>query len=327
MIASIRRNLLSGVASAVSPRGTRGRLSILIYHRVRPQDVPDDEGSVRADEFSRQMETLAEHFHVLALPEAVERLASGTLPSRAASVTFDDGYADNATVALPILLQYRVPATFFVATGYLNGGRMWNDTIAHAIARHPGAQIDLTSEGLGIHAIGTPAERRATTANVIASWKYAEPRARDGFAARLAERVHLKADPTLMMTTAQVLQLATAGMTIGAHTVSHPILKRLPDEQARAEIIESRRVLQEMIRLPVALFAYPNGRPGTDYSSVHVQMVREAGYSAAVSTAWGAARHGADTFQLPRFTPWDRTPARFATRLVRNLLTPAPATA
>ena len=72
----------------------------------------------------------------------------------------------------------------------------------------------------------------------------------------------------------------------------------------------------------MSLFAYPNGRPGVDYApDVHPGMVRELGFDAAVSTHWGAARAGADCYQLPRFTPWDRGRVRFGLRLARNLLT------
>jgi hypothetical protein len=68
----------------------------------------------------------------------------------------------------------------------------------------------------------------------------------------------------------------------------------------------------------VRLFAYPNGKPGRDYSREHVDMVRELGFEAAVSTAWGVGHAASDPYQLPRFTPWDKTPGRFALRLLHN---------
>ena len=69
---------------------------------------------------------------------------------------------------------------------------------------------------------------------------------------------------------------------------------------------------------PVTLFAYPNGRPGRDYGDGHVQMVKDAGFQAAVSTRWAPAMRDSDPFQLPRFTPWDVTPGRFLARLLAN---------
>ena len=70
---------------------------------------------------------------------------------------------------------------------------------------------------------------------------------------------------------------------------------------------------------PVTLFAYPNGKPGRDYLAEHVQMVREAGFRAALSTAPGAATYDADSLQLPRISPWQRTPGRFGLALARSL--------
>ena len=117
----------------------------------------------------------------------------------------------------------------------------------------------------------------------------------------------------------QVRQLHRAGMGIGAHTAHHPILASLPAAAARGEIAAGRAALEAIIGAPVPLFAYPNGKPGTDYRAEHVRMVRELGFEGAVSTAWGADAEG-DAFQVPRFTPWDRTPGRFLARLCRNLL-------
>jgi peptidoglycan/xylan/chitin deacetylase (PgdA/CDA1 family) len=123
----------------------------------------------------------------------------------------------------------------------------------------------------------------------------------------------------LMMTSAQVLALRRAGMGIGAHTLSHPILAGLPDADIAREVAEGREVLERIVQAPVRLFAYPNGKPGVDYDGRAVDAVRRAGYAAALSTAWGAAIHGDDVFQLPRFTPWDRSSMAFALRMLRNL--------
>jgi peptidoglycan/xylan/chitin deacetylase (PgdA/CDA1 family) len=123
-----------------------------------------------------------------------------------------------------------------------------------------------------------------------------------------------------MMTGEQVRSLRRAGMQIGAHTVSHPILAKLDANQAADEIGRSREVLEGLLGEKVGMFAYPNGKPGTDYlPDVHPRLVRELGFDAAVSTRWAAARRGEDAFQIPRFTPWDRGRTRFGLRLVKNL--------
>jgi hypothetical protein len=94
----------------------------------------------------------------------------------------------------------------------------------------------------------------------------------------------------------------------------------LDDAAARSEIGRSREELQGWLKEPVTLFAYPNGKPGEDYGERDAAMVKALGFSAAVSTRWGAARRGSNPFELPRFTPWDATRMRFGLRLARNLL-------
>lgn len=305
--------------SALSPAGAQARLTVLIFHRVLPEPDPLFPGVPDAARFQAQMHWIKTWFNVLALPEAVERLRAGDLPARAAAITFDDGYADNATVALPILKRLELPATFFIAAGYLDGGRMFNDTVIESIRRARGPELDLTRWGLGRHEIADDACRRRAIDRLLGTLKYLDPREREDKAAALAQAAGTELPRDLMLTTDQVRALAAAGMTIGAHTVSHPILSRVAEPEARAEMGEGRERLEAITGRRVALFAYPNGKPGTDYTGTHVRLAREAGFEAACSTGWGAATRRCDLFQIPRFTPWDRSGWRYALRLAGNL--------
>ena len=94
------------------------------------------------------------------------------------------------------------------------------------------------------------------------------------------------------------------GFGIGAHTLSHPILAQCSRKSAWNEISSVREIISDLIRGNVDLFAYPNGIPLLDFNNEHIQMVKKAGYKAAVTTQPGVARHGHSLFQLPRFTPW-----------------------
>lgn len=310
---------LRPVLSLLSPAGRRARLSILIYHRVLPEPDPLLPGDPDAASFRWQMRLLARHFHPLPLDEAVSRLRNGTLSARAVSVTFDDGYADNVTVAMPILREESVPATFFIAAGYLNGGRMFNDTVIETVRRLPAGEVDLTEEGAGVRRIESDADRVGLYTDLIRGLKYLPPEERNARAEALADRSGVRPPTELMMTTEQLRELAAAGMGIGGHTLTHPILTRVDRDTARREIGEGKVQLEALLNRPVTLFAYPNGRPGQDYAPEHVKLARDCGFQAAVSTGWGTAGRDTDPFQLPRFTPWDRTPLRFGLRLARNL--------
>src|SRR5262245_19841153 len=102
------------------------RLSVLAYHRVLPAPDPLRPSEPTAAEFEQRMRWVKANFNVLPLTEAVGALREGRLPERALSITFDDGYADNHDIELPILARLGLPATFFVATGFLDGGCMFN---------------------------------------------------------------------------------------------------------------------------------------------------------------------------------------------------------
>lgn len=308
-----------------APGGVRGRLSILIFHRIlaAPDALLPDE--LDALGFDAICGWLRRWFNVLPLDEAVRQLAAGDLAARALSITFDDGYADNHNVALPILARHGMCATFFVATGFLDGGRMFNDTLIEAVRRTPHATLDLS----GVHAAGlcdnyrvgdTPAKREAIDA-IIAAVKYLPQAQRDDVVAAIAARSAARLPDDLMMRSDQVLSLHRAGMQIGAHTVSHPILAQMAPDEARREIAESRRTLEAVTGARIGLFAYPNGRPERDYGPVHAAMVRDLGFDAAVCTAPGAADLRCDRFQLPRFTPWDRSRLRFGIRMLANYRT------
>lgn len=298
----------------------RGKLSILIYHRVHKKADALFPEEVDARRFDQHLHWLTGAFNLLPLADAVDLLHAGKLPPRSACITFDDGYADNAEVALPILRQHRVPAVFFISTGFLDGGRMWNDTVIESVRRAQGGVLDLSIVDLGRHDIATPVARRTAIKALLNQLKYLAQTIRDE---RVEQIRHAVAEPLpddLMMRSEQVRELDAAGMTIGGHTVSHPILSRTDAVSARNEIRAGREALHSLTGKPVTLFAFPNGRPVEDYAPEHVNMVRELGFHAAVSTAWGAASRNSDLFQLPRFTPWDKTALRFSLRLTGNLL-------
>jgi peptidoglycan/xylan/chitin deacetylase (PgdA/CDA1 family) len=306
------------MAGAVSMSPLGKRLSILIYHRVLPRQDPLFPSEVDAARFDQHLSFLKQSFNIIPLGAAVHGLRNNSLPPRAACITFDDGYADNAEIALPILQRHGVAATFFVATGFLNGGRMWNDTVIELIRRAP-QQTDLRSLELGRFTLDSMASRRQAIGALLDSLKYLPLDARQRQVDAMTELLGVTPPDDLMMSSEQVRQLHRAGMEIGGHTVNHPIIARMDSAGARAEIAGGKAQLEQIIGAPVRLFAYPNGKPGQDYLPEHVAMVEELGFDAAVCTAWGAASRGSDLFQLPRFTPWDQGQTRFTLRMMQNL--------
>jgi peptidoglycan/xylan/chitin deacetylase (PgdA/CDA1 family) len=292
---------------------------VLLYHRIRAERDPLFAEEPDAAKFAEQLEWVSRYFTVLPLTDAICLLRNGKLPARALAITFDDGYADNATVAWPLLRRHGLPATIFVATGFLDGGRMWNDAIIEAIRRVPQGVLDVDAIGLGTHVIDDDASRRGAIRALLGQLKYLPAAQRRERVDELVRIAGVELPNDLMLSRDALRRLALDGMEVGAHTINHPILAGLDDDAVRREMAGSRDELECLLRQPVRLFAYPNGKPNRDYSAATVSLVRSIGFKAAVSTSWGAARMGDDVFQIPRFTPWDRSELKFGIRMALNL--------
>jgi len=318
---NIALDLLKAAGNFMCGFGRRRKLSILIYHRVlkEPDFMRPDETDVQT--FGWQMELLAHYFNVLPLAEALERMRHGNLPPRAVCVTFDDGYADNATLALPILERWNLPATFFIATGFLDGGRMWNDTVLESVRVLDGECLDLSAIGQGVHSVGTPEDKARAGYELLKGLKHLPANQRAEFVDHIASLAGSLPND-LMMSSAQVKTMHDRGMEIGGHTVSHPILANLSEDEARREVAEGKARLEAIIEEKVRFFAYPNGKPVNDYKPGQIGIVRDLGFQAAVSTTWGVADSESDIWQLPRFTPWDRSPVKFMARLIAGYRRP-----
>ena len=309
-----------------TPAGAKGHLSIVIFHRVLPTPDPLFPGDPDVQRFDDICAWLAAWYQVLPLDEAAARLARGSLPERALAITFDDGYADNHDLALPILQKYGLCSTFFIATGHLDGGCMWNDIIVEAVrhTRLPELELGgLRLSGVDCVALADVGQRREAIQKLLDACKYLAQPVRQAAAQAIAEHACVTPRSDLMMRSDQVRAMASMGMQIGAHTVTHPILSRLNDLEAENEIAQSKSDLQDLLGQPVTLFAYPNGKPRLDFGARDVALVAKLGFDAAVSTAYGAAKFAnASRHQLPRFTPWDLGHWPFAFRLARNLRQP-----
>jgi peptidoglycan/xylan/chitin deacetylase (PgdA/CDA1 family) len=309
--------------SFMSPAGKRGRLSVLTFHRVLPRhdpllpDLPD------AHEFERQMRWVRDWFNVVPLGAGIDMLYAGTIPSRALAVTFDDGYADNEELAAPILRRLGMSATFFVSTAFLGGGCMWNDRVIEAVRACQSPELDLGAIGLKKYSMQSPAARSQSVRALLLDIKHFDADRRQALTDAIVELTGAQEKSGLMMSPDQVRQLRVLGMDVGAHTVNHPILTRVSQSAAREEIGNSKQHLEQVLGHAVPLFAYPNGMPDRDYSAEHVDIVKQCGFSAAVTTAQGAATISSDRFQLPRFAPWARTRLNYAARLAANFRTAA----
>jgi len=303
------------------PRSGRGAggICILNYHRVLPAPDPLLEHDPDIATFRWQMALLARYFNVLPLSAAVDALAHGKVPPRAVCITFDDGYASTHDLALPILREFGLPATVFVTSGYVGHDNMWNDRIVEAVRRFAGETLDLQALGHGLLPCATLDERQQAAKRLTLAAKYLPQADREALAEALEQQAGSSPRRALMLTPEMLRHLVAQGIEIGAHTVSHPILAKVDDAQAAREMQESKTTLEAITSQPVRFFAYPNGKAGIDFDERHMQMARDAGFTAAFASSTIAATGRHDPYQIPRCHPWDATPAMFGLRLLRWL--------
>jgi peptidoglycan/xylan/chitin deacetylase (PgdA/CDA1 family) len=315
-VSSLVNALMRAVAGVAYP-GKASRLPIIVHHRVLERVDPLLPDTIDARALDEHFEMLARLFTVLPLDEAVEMAAQGTLPRRAVSITFDDGYRDNFDVALPILKKHRLTATVYLASSFLDGGRMFCDTAIECARRLPAGEIDLTAFGLGRRQVGDVPSRIRIGGELNDVVKYRPVGEREALCERIESLVDEPLPKDLMMTSDQVTRASREGITFGGHTVNHPNMAGLDAETARREIVHNREAITALTGRPPRTFAYPFGKPGANYTTSTMALVREAGYASAVSMSWGVATVDSQRFQLPRFGPAERHGKSLYTRMLK----------
>lgn len=297
-------------------------LAVLIYHRVAGEPDSLRPRMATAGEFRGQMRVLRRFFRPCGLADGLRQLAEGNLPARSVAITFDDGYADNVQVALPILRDEGVPATFFVATSYLDGGRMWNDTVIEAVRRMVPGEHPFGHAGMDTISVPHSLDRRPLVLSLLGAIKHLPQEERQEAAEMLAAGVGQPLPGSLMMRRADLRTLIESGMDVGGHTRSHPILSGLSAARAEEEIAGGLDDIAGLTGRRPTLFAYPNGRRGVDYGDREVELLRRMGLAAALVTNRGIVRRDCDLLQAPRLTPLHRRPARFGLALWRAYAEP-----
>ena len=313
----VLRPIFQQTVGALSGHRANNKLLVLTYHRVLADyDPVIDE--VDAVQFTRQMETLAEYFNVVSLESGLEQMSQGILPAGSVCVTFDDGYRDNYDVALPILSALNLHATFFIATGYLGDGVMWNDVVRQAIKHTSLRELDLHEFSMGKVSVDTELKKLQLIEKLLGHIKYNGVSRRIELVDRLRQLAEVESSERLMMTEDEVKALSGAGMEIGGHTVSHPILTCASEDEARQEILEGKLYLEKMLNKKLKFFAYPNGQVDVDYDERHMQFVEEAGFDAALTTNSGVIDKSMGMFDLPRISIDHTSKFKFGISLARG---------
>jgi peptidoglycan/xylan/chitin deacetylase (PgdA/CDA1 family) len=290
---------------------------ILGYHRIADEVLDPWALAVSPSKFEEHLEVIKRTRRPLTLRKFVRELLAGTLPSDAVSLTFDDGYVDNLTAGKPRLTKSGIPATFFLVSGYLNrSGEFWWDELARLVLTATGPsnftlaingesiRVDLEAGSTRKTAQALP--RGAALTTLFQYLRRLNDKERESIMHKLRSIFANdgKSPSGRAMTTEEVAALASDGLvTIGAHTVTHPLLPELTLPDCRHEIKESKIACEALSRKPVIGFAYPFGK----FDAKAREEVKSAGFSFACSTQYGPAKASSDLFALPRIhvQNWD----------------------
>jgi peptidoglycan/xylan/chitin deacetylase (PgdA/CDA1 family) len=303
----------SGAHAALRPL-TGGVGAVLMLHHVRPgrpdRFQPNHLLEVTPKFFERVIRRLrGSSIDLVSLDEVHRRLSTGDFPRRRfVCVTFDDGYRDNLQFAYPILKKYKVPFAIYVATSFADRlGELWWLALEAVIARNDMIGVVLDGEDRRFQCATVKDKREVF--NYIYGWLRQLPTeeklrqtVRELCARHRIDIVSFCAD--LCMGWDELAHLAADPLvTIGAHTVNHPILTKLDDKTVRFELASSRDVIAAAMGTRPTHLAYPVG----DRSAAgprEFQIARELGFKTAVTTRPGVIfrEHGEHLMALPRIS-------------------------
>ena len=291
--------------------------TILMYHRVGKNLEPRSGLSipVTPEVFEEQMNYLRSRYKIMSLDELAMYVGKKkSLPKKIVSITFDDGYKDNYLYAYPILRKYNIPATIFLATGYIDTASLfWWDRMTYCIQNTKLGVLEL--DVLGAYPLKSTRDRLIAESNIKTRLIELSERKKCELIENLENISGVNIPDSLgrevILSWDEIKEMSGNGITFGAHTVTHPILTRLPMEEAKEEIVKSKLRIEEEIGKSVSLFCYPEGRPW-DYNEEIKQNLKGSGFICAVTSVPRLVGPRDDPCELGRiWAGWDLETLKF----------------
>jgi peptidoglycan/xylan/chitin deacetylase (PgdA/CDA1 family) len=296
-------------ASAVSRKLHSGQVLIVMYHGILPERREWDHWcQIPASEFRWQIEHLKTNYDVLPLSEIVKRLAADKpLPPHTAAITFDDGLRNNFDVAFPILRELDVPATMYLATGFVGTDELlWQDRLFAEIEAFDSMELDLAAHGLGKHRWENSIDRQQVFDTLLADLKRLPVDQKDRALAEVCRQTRNAGlrNPTRhdfqLMSWDNAAEMQASGLIeIGPHTDNHELLSRLSDDQIASEIVGSYEAVCNHLDSSSPTFAYPNGTR-KDYDDRALEALKRCDIPAAVTTVSGLNSRSQPLMELKR---------------------------
>jgi peptidoglycan/xylan/chitin deacetylase (PgdA/CDA1 family) len=296
-----------------------GQLCVVTYHGVRPagyvsKDAMLDGSLVTADALRAQIRLLQDRYSIVAPEDFLRFFREGTpLPERAVLLTCDDGLVNTVTDMLPVLRELGVACLFFVTGGSLTEtpGMLWYEELKLMLNEAPDGEVVLRL-GDTEWKCAAGGDRHAFWWSAVCEVSKRDARDRTIFLQQARKNLGLPQDwdrryrerqelhrRFFLLSRNQLMQLQEQGMSVGAHSMSHPLLSKLSEEEARREIEESRTLLEKTLGRTVEAFAYPFGNPGS-VTTREMALAEKAGFRCAFLNIGGGFGAGLPRYGLPR---------------------------
>lgn len=303
----VKRTLVKSGGLAMAVRIAPAGAVVLMYHSITedPESAANSIGvSQPRSSFDAHVRTIAQRFAPVTMERVAQFAKEGRrLPPRSVAVTFDDGYADNYDVALPVLSRYGVPATFYIMVNAVETGiPPWYCRLNFAFrtTRRPEWTDPDQRQS---YKIERTHEKEAALKTAFALGARKTGSQQEEFVRRIEKSLEVEplgCEAGLMLNWEKVRALNTAGHSIGGHTLSHPNLAHVTEEEARTEILGCKKRLEAEIGEPVDHFSYPHPALNPQWSPQTLQITREVGFKSAVLTTCGPVRQGDEPLALKR---------------------------
>jgi len=293
----------SPAARRFQPRRSSGsKFAILCYHRVGTEGVPFH-SNLNPRLFLNQIRYLKENYRVVSLEQLTRELLDSAKVPPTLAITFDDGYRDLYTHALPVLQKYEIPATIYLIGRSMESGEApWYDRVFASLAATRVTSLEVDTNGLRQFYLSTPSLRRAAAWEIVCYLRSIPDTERQMWCAEFERRFPPPSEllEGRMLNWDQVRAMRGAGISFGAHTMTHPSVSQLDSSALQYEIVHCKKLLETELDSPVQDFAYPFGK-WSDGSSAAQNLLVQASYRSAVTTIEGFNSSGDSPLMLRRF--------------------------
>ncbi len=296
----------SGIADtyAFTKRIIKSQVVILTYHRITPdRDEFLRPNALTPQEFQEQIEGFAKHYEILSLDQLTQLLyEKKQLPKKAIVITLDDGFKENYQYVYPVLKKCHVPATVFLATGYIGANRtLWTHKLRYIFQQTRKVETEMQELGmLRLQSKDDKIKARSIAAEKLKKMPDVE---KEVLLEKLSNVLDVDIPDSIgddtFLSWDEVREMNSDDIMFGAHTVNHPILTRVSLQEATLEICQSKSDIEEKTGQKVTSFAYPNGGH-RDFNRQIADIIKNSGFSCAVSTIPNWITPGADLYMLGR---------------------------